>query len=194
MTPMKLTDYNLTRTDFKSCAHTWSVQKVSRILNFASYVHSIFDFFVALCWYSYPSLMPTSSAILNVQLIFDSYFARTCFGSSPFFAYYKKWIKESVSHFKGWTVNKEYYLQVMRNCVKQSSRNSWICGKTKIGFCTTITPPRTHRCLCANFWSKTTQSCCRSHRIPQICPLWLFLVPETEEGKIEDEPKRVRAK
>ena len=30
--------------------------------------------------------MPTSSAILNVQLIFDSYFAWTCFGSSSFFA------------------------------------------------------------------------------------------------------------
>ena len=38
----------------------------------AGYVYSIFDFFVALCWYSCPSLMLTSSAILNVQLIFDS--------------------------------------------------------------------------------------------------------------------------
>ena len=50
------------------------------------YVHSIFDFFVALCWYAYPSLVPTSSAISNVQLSFDSYFAWTCFGSSSIFA------------------------------------------------------------------------------------------------------------
>ena len=63
---------------------TWSVQKVSQILN----LHGlrIFDcrFFVALCWYSYPLLMPTSSVILNVQLICDGYFA--CFGSSSMFA------------------------------------------------------------------------------------------------------------
>ena len=50
------------------------------------YVYSIFDFFVALCWYSYSSLMPTSSVILNVRLIFDSYFVWTCFGSSSIFA------------------------------------------------------------------------------------------------------------
>ena len=43
----------------------------------AGYVYSIFDFFVALCWYSCPSLMLTSSAILNVQLTFDSCFAWT---------------------------------------------------------------------------------------------------------------------
>ena len=59
--------------------------------------------------------MPTSSAVLNVQLIFDSYFARTCFGSSSIFAHSKKWNKESVSKFQGGTVNKEYYVQVMRN-------------------------------------------------------------------------------
>ena len=43
--------------------------------------------------------MPTSTAILNVQLVFDSCFACTCFGSSSIFAYSKKWIKESVSNF-----------------------------------------------------------------------------------------------
>ena len=91
-----------------------SVQKVSQILNFRGYVYSNFDFFVALCWYSHPSIMPTSSVILNVQLIFDSYFAWTCFGLSSF-AYSKKWIKESVSNFQGGTINKEYYLQVIRN-------------------------------------------------------------------------------
>ena len=70
---------------------------------------------MALCWYSYPSLTQTSSAILNVQLILDSYFVWTCFGSSSIFACSKKWIKESVSNFQGGTVNKEYYLQVMRD-------------------------------------------------------------------------------
>ena len=59
--------------------------------------------------------MPTSSAFLNVQLIFDSYFAWTCFGPSLIFANSKKLIKESVSNFQGGTINKEYYLQVARN-------------------------------------------------------------------------------
>ncbi|UYV81684.1 hypothetical protein LAZ67_20001963 [Cordylochernes scorpioides] len=36
-------------------------------------------------------------------------------------------------------------------CAKQSARNARICGRTKIGFCTTITPLLTHRCLCATF-------------------------------------------
>ena len=51
---------------------------------------TFFDFFVALCWYSCFLFMPTSTAILNVQLIFDSCFACTCFGSSSIFAYTKK--------------------------------------------------------------------------------------------------------
>ena len=34
--------------------------------------------------------METSSAILNAQLIFDSYFAWTCFGTSSIFTYSKK--------------------------------------------------------------------------------------------------------
>ena len=54
--------------------NTWSVRKVSREFDFR--------FFMALCWYSYPSLMPTGSPILNVQLIFDSFLTWTCFGSS----------------------------------------------------------------------------------------------------------------
>ena len=70
--------------------------------------------------------MPASSAILNVQLIFDSYFAWTCFGSSSIFS--KKWIKESVSNFQGGAVNKEYYLQVMRDLreeIRQKHPNLW---------------------------------------------------------------------
>ena len=89
---------------------TWSVQKVSRI----TYIR-----FLVFLWHyvdtHIPSLMPTSSVILNVQLIFDSYFVWTCFGSSSIFAYSKKWIKKSVSKFHGGTVDKEYYLQVICN-------------------------------------------------------------------------------
>ena len=202
--------------------NTWSVQKVSRILNFRWLRIFDFRFFLVLYWYSGPSLMLTSSAILNVQLIFDSCFAWTCFGSSSIFAYSKKRIKKSVSNFVWkiksstrthsecwlwhmvklpWTLSLatlarqdrkkrakfgrmwRFCLQFssiavawcimsschriersIRNitcklcaiCEKQSARNARICGKTKIAFCTTITPLLIHRCLCANFWPKTT--------------------------------------
>ena len=72
--------------------------------------------------------MPTSSAVLNVQLIFNSYFAWTCFGSSSIFAYSKKWIKVSVSNIQCGTVNKEYYPQVMRNlreAIRQKRLDLW---------------------------------------------------------------------
>ena len=72
--------------------------------------------------------MPTNSAILNVRLIFYSYFAWTCFGSSSIFAYFKKWIKETVSNFQRGTVNKEHYLQVMRNlreAIRQKRPDLW---------------------------------------------------------------------
>ena len=65
--------------------NTWSVKKLSWILNFRGLRIFDFRFFVAICWYSYLSLMSTSSAILNVQFIFDSYFAWTCFGLSSIF-------------------------------------------------------------------------------------------------------------
>ncbi|UYV81744.1 hypothetical protein LAZ67_20002183, partial [Cordylochernes scorpioides] len=58
---------------------------------------------------------------------------------------------------QGRTVNKEYYLQVMRNLCEA-------IGRTKIGFCTTITPLLTPRCF---------------HRIPQIWPpVTFFLFPK----------------
>jgi len=70
-----------------------------------------------------------SSAILNVQFIFESCFARTCFGSSLIFVHSKKWIKQSISNFHGGTVNKQYYLQVMRNfgeaVLHQKRPNLW---------------------------------------------------------------------
>ena len=93
-----------------------------------------FSTFVALCWYSYPSLMPTSSVLLTVQLIFDSYFAWTCFCSSSIFAYSKKWVKESVSKFQGGTVNKEYYLQVMRYARSNPQETSGFVEELKLAF------------------------------------------------------------
>ena len=39
------------------------------IANFCGLRLFDFQFFVSLCWYSYPSLMPTSSAILNVVCV-----------------------------------------------------------------------------------------------------------------------------
>ncbi|CAD7004723.1 unnamed protein product [Ceratitis capitata] len=56
---------------------------------------------------------------------------------------------------QGRTVSKEYYLQVSAIYAERSARNARICGRTKIGFRTTITPLLTHRCLCATFWPKT---------------------------------------
>ena len=58
--------------------------------------------------------MPTSSAVLKIQLTFDSYFlgrvlARLRFLPIP------KMAKEVVSNFLGGTFDKEYYLPVMRN-------------------------------------------------------------------------------
>ena len=74
-------DFNLNKS-FEKISITWYVQKVSRILNFRGFRILDFQFFVALCWYSYTSFMPTCSSILNVLLIFDSYFAWMCFDSS----------------------------------------------------------------------------------------------------------------
>ena len=118
-----------------------------------------FRFFVTLCWYSYPSLMSTSWAIFYVQLIFDSYFVWTCFGSSSIFAYSKKWIKVPVSNVQGGTVNEEYYVQVMRNllvAMRQKRTDLW---KNKNWLLHHDNAPAltSHRCLCANFWPKTTQ-------------------------------------
>ena len=123
----------------------------------AGYVYSIFNYFVALCWYSFPSLIPTRSAILNVQLIFYSYFVWTCFGSSSTFACFKKGSKHLYQIFRVERSIRNTTYKLCPICAKQFSRNARICGRTKIDFCTVITPLLTHRCLCANFWPKTTQ-------------------------------------
>ena len=62
--------------------NAWSVQKVSRILYFRGL--RIFDFLWRYVG-THRSIMSTSSAILNIQLIFNSYFDWACFGSSSIF-------------------------------------------------------------------------------------------------------------
>ena len=123
----------------------------SKILNFREL--RVFDlrFFVTFCWYSCLSFMPTSSAILNVQLIFDSYFVWTCFGSSSIFVYSKNGPKNLHQHSR---VELSIRNITYAICAKQFARNARIGGRTKIDFCTMITPLPTHRWLCANFWPK----------------------------------------
>ena len=101
--------------------------------------------------------MPTSSATLNAQLIFDNYFARTCFGSFSIFASSKKWSKESVSNFQGGTVNKEYYRQVMRNlreAIREKRPDLWKNKNWLLHHDNALT----HTSLLVNdFLAKTTQ-------------------------------------
>ncbi|UYV68489.1 hypothetical protein LAZ67_5004482 [Cordylochernes scorpioides] len=74
---------------------------------------------------------------------------------------------------QGGTVNEEYYLQVMHAsiCAKQSAGNARICRRTKIGFCITITPLLTHRCLCATFGQKQHTNDAAATVFPRSGPL-----------------------
>ncbi|UYV83955.1 hypothetical protein LAZ67_X000694 [Cordylochernes scorpioides] len=72
---------------------------------------------------------------------------------------------------QGRTVNKKYYLQVMRNlreAIRQKRPDLW---KKKIGFCTTITPLLTHRCLSATFWPKKHTNDAAATVFPRSVPL-----------------------
>ena len=72
----------------------------------AGYVYSIFWW---RCVGTHPSLMLTSSAILNVQLIFDSYFVWTCFDSSSIFISSVSGTRKSRSHIWGiWWLRQHY--------------------------------------------------------------------------------------
>ena len=70
----------------------------------------------------------------------------------------------------GQTVNKEYYLGVMRRLREAIPQNDRICGQTTRGFCTTIT----HRCtmpsLSVSIWLKTKLILFNNHQIHLI---WL---------------------
>ena len=126
---------------------------------------------MALCWWSYPSFMPIRSTIFNVQLIFDSYFAWTCFGKSSIFDYFKKLIKESVSNFRV-ECNKENYLKICAICAKQSARIVRICGRTKIGFCTMII-----------FGQKQHNNVAATTVFPRSAPCDFFLFPTLKRQK-----------
>ena len=84
---------------------------------------------------------------------------------------------------QGRTVNKEYYLQAMRNlreAICQKRPNLW---KNKNGFCTTTTPLLTQGLrLCANFGQKQHTNDAAAIVLPRPGPLWLFLVSKTEEA------------
>ena len=122
--------------------YTWFVKKVSRILNFRGIRILDFQIFVALCWYSYPPLMPASSAIFNVQLIFDNYIARTCFGSFSIFA----------SLVSG--TRKSHRGPDLRNTVANTAR-LWCCFWQKIRAQATMCEQGRYRGAKANICSST---------------------------------------
>ena len=101
-----------------------------------------FQFFVALCWYSYPSLMPAISAILNVWLIFDSYFAWTCFGLSSIFPLQFR-EQEKVTGGQIWGIR---WLRLQYCCFGTKIRaQATMCSQgrhhgTKLNFCSPTNP------------------------------------------------------
>ena len=160
---------------------------------FAGYVRSIFEFLVALCWYAYPSLMATSSAILKVQLIFDSYFVWTCFGSSSIFAYFQKMDRRICIKFSRWTVNNEYYVQVMHNlreAIRQKRPNLWKNKNWLLHHDNALA----HTSLLVREFLTKNNNVAAATVFPRSASPVIFLVPETEEAKIEDEPKHVQTK
>ena len=71
---------------------------------------------------------------------------------------------------EGQTVNKEYYLGVMRRLREAIRQKDRICGQITRGFCTTITHRRTMPSLSVSIWLKTKRIPSNNHRIHLI---WL---------------------
>ena len=71
---------------------------------------------------------------------------------------------------EGHTVNKEYYLGVMRRLREAVRQKDRIFGQTTRGFCTTITHRRTIPSLSASIWLKMKRIPSKNHRIHLI---WL---------------------
>ena len=71
---------------------------------------------------------------------------------------------------EGQTVNKEYYLGVMRRLHEAIHQKVRICGQTTRGFCTTTTHRRTMPFLSVIIWLKTKRIPSNNHRIHLI---WL---------------------
>ena len=103
---------------------------------------------------------------------------RRVLSSSSIFAYFKKMDQRIYIKIRNITC------KLCATCAKQSVRKARTCGRTKIGFCTMITPLLIHRCLCANFWPKNN-----TIMLPQppyssdLAPCDLFLFPKLKRQK-----------
>ncbi|UYV68414.1 hypothetical protein LAZ67_5004261 [Cordylochernes scorpioides] len=71
---------------------------------------------------------------------------------------------------QGRTVKGNITCKLYAICAKQSARNARICGRTKIVFCTTITPLLTHRCFARLFGQKQHTNDAAATVYPQIWP------------------------
>ena len=62
---------------------------------------------------------------------------------------------ESAVHYefasRGQTINKEYYVEVLKYCVMSWEENDRVSGQAVTGFLTTITRQRICQTLCSNF-------------------------------------------
>ena len=66
-------------------------------------------------------------------------------------------------------------------CAKQFARNARICGRTKIDFCTIWTCTQASLRVHEFFTKNNTIMYSQPPYSLDLAPLWLFLVPETEE-------------
>ena len=66
---------------------------------------------------------------------------------------------EGVVHYefapRGHTINKEYYVEVLKRLRDAVIENDRVSDQAVTGFFTTITRQRIHRTLCSNFWRNT---------------------------------------
>ena len=69
---------------------------------------------------------------------------------------------------EGQTVNKEYYLGIMRRVREAIRQKDRICGQTTCGFCTTITHRRTILSLSVSIWLKSKRIASNNHWIHLI--------------------------
>ena len=68
----------------------------------------------------------------------------------------------------GQTINKEFYLEVLRRCVNQFAENDRKNGGMATGSCTMTMHPHTLHTLCSSFWPNTALLNCSSRHTPQI--------------------------
>jgi len=68
----------------------------------------------------------------------------------------------------GQTVNKEFYVEVLRRLRESVRRKDRKNGGMATGSCTTTLRPHTLHILCSSFWPNTAPLSCNSHHIHQI--------------------------